>query len=31
MESDFLSPYKIDEEEPLDYTFINRDEIKFLA
>ena len=31
MESDSLSLYKIDEEEPLDYTFINRDGIKYHA
>lgn len=31
MESNFQSPYKIDEEEPLDYTFINRDGIKYHA
>ena len=31
MESDSLSPYDINEEESLDYTFINRDGIKYHA
>ena len=31
MASDSQSPYKISEEAPLDYTFINRDGIKYHA
>lgn len=31
MESNSLSPYEVNEEAPLDYTFINRDGIKYHA
>ncbi len=29
MASDSQNPYDIDEDEPLDYTFTNRDGIKY--
>lgn len=31
MESNLLSPFEINEDEPLDYTFLNRDGIKYHA